>query len=128
VNIDTVNRMRLTRHELIIWAPRIVGFGLAFFLSLFALDAFSEARGIVGTVVAFAMGLLPAAIVLLTVIVGWKRDGIAALTFAALTIFYAATTIERPLWVVIIAGPLALVAALFFLSWRLKRRQSLHQD
>jgi hypothetical protein len=123
-----MNRTRLTRRELTIWAPRIVGLGLAFFLSLFALDAFSEARGLAGTVVAFAMGLLPAAIVLITVIVGWKRDGIASLVFAALTLFYAVTTIERPLWIVFVAGPLALVGALFFLSWRLKLRQSLPQD
>jgi hypothetical protein len=128
VNIDTVDRMRLTRRELTLWAPRIVGLGLAFFLSLFALDAFSEARGIAGTIVAFAMGLLPAAIVLATVIIGWKRDGIASLVFAALTIFYAVTTVERPLWIVFIAGPLALVAGLFFLSWRLKLRQSLPQE
>jgi len=120
--------MKLTRHELTIWAPRIMGLGLAFFLSLFALDAFSEARGIAGTIVAFAMGLLPAAVVLVTVMVGWKRDGIASLVFAGLTLFYALTTIERPLWIAFIAGPLALVAVLFFLSWRLKLRQSLPQD
>ena len=128
VNIDSMNRMRLSRYELTLWAPRIVGLGLAFFLSLFALDAFSEGRGIAGTIVAFAMGLLPALIVLITVIIGWKRDGIASLIFVALTLFYALSTLERPLWIAFIAGPLALVGALFFLSWRLKARLSLPPD
>jgi len=31
--------MKLTTREIIIWAPRIVGLGLALFLSLFGVDA-----------------------------------------------------------------------------------------
>jgi hypothetical protein len=113
----------LSRNELTVWAPRIVGLGLAFFLSLFALDAFSDGQGIAGTIVAFAMGLLPALVVLTTVIVGWRHAGLAALVFAALTVFYSATTLERPLWIAVIAGPLALVGALFFISWKFNQRE-----
>lgn len=114
--------MKYSRDDIILWAPRAAGLGLALFLSIFALDAFGEGRGIVGAVVAFAMGLAPALIVLATVIIGWRHEGFAALVFAALTVFYAATTLEHPVWIAIIAGPLALVGCLFFLSWRERRR------
>ena len=112
--------MKITRAELIVWAPRILVLGLALFLSLFALDAFTENRGIAGAMVAFAMGLLPALAVLATVIVGWKHEGIAATVFAVLTVFYAATTLEHTAWIALVAAPLAIVGVFFFLSWRQK--------
>jgi hypothetical protein len=75
--------------------------------------------------IAFAMGLLPALIVLVTVAIGWKHEAAAATIFAGLTIFYAALELDHPSWVIIIAGPLALVGALFFVSWRLQSRKAI---
>lgn len=112
--------MKFTRREIIVWAPRVVGLGLAGFLGLFATDAFMESRGLAGTMVAFAMGLLPAVVVLAVVLIGWKHEGFAGLAFVAMTVFYAMTTLEHPAWIAVIAGPLALVAALFLYSWWVK--------
>jgi hypothetical protein len=120
--------MTFTSREIIVWAPRVTGLGLATFLSLFALDAFSDGRGIISTTVAFAMGLLPALVVLITVAIGWKHEAVAATIFAGLTIFYAASALDHPSWIVIIAGPLALVGALFFASWRIRMRESTAAD
>lgn len=113
--------MNYSRDQAVLWAPRIVGLGLAIFLSFIAVDAFSEGRGLIGAVVAFVMGLLPSLVVLATVIVGWKHERIAALVFGLLTIFYAIVAKAHLAWVLLIAGPLALVGLLFFVSWRLRR-------
>lgn len=112
--------IRHSRHELIVWAPRIVGIGLALFLGIFATDVFIENRGIVGTLVAVAMHLIPAIVVLALVLIGWRHEGVAGLCFVALAVFYAATSLENPAWIVVIAGPLALLSALFFYSWWVK--------
>jgi hypothetical protein len=112
--------MKLRYRDVIIWAPRIVGLGLAAFLGLFALDAFSDGRGLISTTVAFAMGLLPALVVLLTVVAGWKHEAFAAAVFTVLTVVYAVLARQHLSWVVLIASPLALVAVLFFLSWRFR--------
>jgi hypothetical protein len=113
--------MRITSRALIIWAPRIVGLGLAAFLSLFALDAFSDGRGLLSTIIAFVMGLVPALMVLSAVIAGWSHERFAAVFFMALAVFYAVLAREHFSWVVLISSPLALVAVLFFLSWRFRR-------
>jgi hypothetical protein len=120
--------MRLSRHALIVWAPRIVGIGLAVFLGIFAIDVFIENRGIVGTLVALAMHLIPAILVLALVWLGWRHEGIAGLSFAALAVFYAATSLEHPAWIVVIAGPLVLVSALFCYSWWVRTHHSPETD
>ena len=116
--------MKYSRDDLIVWAPRIVGLGLAIFLSLFALDAFSEGRGLIGAVVAFVMGLVPSLVVLATVIVGWKHERIAAVVFAILTVFYAIMARDHLAWIAVIAGPLALVGLLFYVSWRARHSRA----
>lgn len=109
--------MKVTRPQIIVWAPRVAGIGLAGFLALFAADVFIENRGILGTLVALAMHLVPTLLILALVLVGWRHEGIAATAFVALAVFYAATMAERLAWIVLVAGPLAIVSALFFYSW-----------
>jgi hypothetical protein len=63
------------------------------------------------------MHLLPALLVLVAVVVGWRVPWAGAVGFLGLAGVYAATT-RRPDWILVIAGPLALVGILFALSWR----------
>lgn len=109
--------MRIGRSDLIRWAPRVVGIGLAVFLALFAADVFIENRGILGTIVALMMHLVPSIVVLALVFVGWKHEGFAAAGFVALAVLYAATMRERLAWIALVSTPLAIVSALFFYSW-----------
>lgn len=117
------SRMRFTNRDIVLWAPRVVGLGLALFLSLFALDAFVDSRGVLATIIALMMGLIPSIITLAAVLIGWRHEGIAAIIFLVGAIFYAANALEHPNWMVIIAGPLVLESALFFLSWRQSRQR-----
>ena len=108
----------ITGRDVVIWAPRIVGLGLACFLGIFALDSLSSPQGILGTAIAVIMGLLPALIVLGAVIVGWKHAAAACGLFVVLTAIYTISALSHPDWIALISGPLALEAVLFFVSWR----------
>jgi hypothetical protein len=109
--------------DVVLWAPRIVGLGLAAFLALFALDSLSNPQGILETAIAVIMGLVPALGVLAVVIVGWKHEGIAAALFAVFAVIYSVSALDHPEWILLIAGPLILVAILFLVSWRAHSKQ-----
>jgi len=116
--------MKIGRTEVIRWAPRIAGIGLSVSLALLAVDVFIEDRGILGTLVALSMHLIPSILVLSLVIAGWKHEGFASAGFAALAVAYAAAVHERPAWVAIVCTPLVIVSALFLYGWRARTRTS----
>jgi hypothetical protein len=90
----------------------------AFFLGLFALDAFSEGKPFVRAVGEFVIHLLPAAVVLAIVALAWRREWIGALAFGALAIAYAASVPSRVDWILVISGPLFVIGALYWWCWR----------
>ena len=97
------------------WVPRIVGIGITLFLGLFALDAF-DGRPLGNAVPDFAIHLLPAAVCGVVVALAWRFPWVGAAAFALLAISYAVSVPSRPDWVVVVAGPLALMAVLFAIS------------
>jgi hypothetical protein len=101
--------------RLLIWAPRLIGIALCLFASLLALDAF-DGRPLAQALPAFAIHLLPAALVAATVVVAWRFPWVGAAGFGLLSIAYAASVPTRVDWILVISGPLALTAALFALS------------
>ena len=115
--------MKIANRNIVLWAPRIIGLGLALFLSVFAFDAFTDPRGVLATIIALFMGLIPAMITLIAVAIGWKHEGIAAIIFVVGALFYAVSALEHPDWILIITGPLVLEASLFYLSWRQSTRK-----
>lgn len=109
----------------VIWAPRVVGVAMCLFLALFALDAF-DGRPLTQTLPDFVIHLAPAAMVAVVVAAAWRYPWIGAVAFVALAIGYAAMVPTHPDWILIISGPLALIAALFVMSALEKRRRALH--
>ncbi|HET7697789.1 MAG TPA: hypothetical protein VFK57_18900 [Vicinamibacterales bacterium] len=101
----------------LLWAPRLTGIGMSLFLALFALDAF-DGKPLAAALPAFLMHLLPALIVAATVAVAWRYPLAGAAAFAFFALAYAVMVRGRLDWIAVIAGPLAAVAGLFFLSWR----------
>ena len=116
-------RARLTARVATIWAPRIVGLGLAGFLGLFALDSIAGHAGILKTIIAVTMGLAPALVVLASIFVGWRHPGIGAVIFSGLAVLYTVSALDNPGWIALISGPLVLEAALFLGSWRLQAKR-----
>jgi len=107
--------MRALINPALYWAPRILGILFAGFISIFALDVFGAGYSPAETLIALAIHLIPTALVLVAVVLGWRREWMGALLFAALGAAYIVLSGGRQHWsaYLFIAGPLFLVAALF---------------
>ena len=110
--------MTSTSRRLLFWSPRFICIAFAVFLSLFALDVFGEGYGFWKTLLALLIHLVPVYIVLAVLAIAWRWEWIGALGFAGLAAWYAKGTWHRhPDWVVVIAGPLLVIAVLFLANW-----------
>ena len=107
----------------VIWGPRVLGMAATAFTGLFALDAF-DGRPLSEALPDFAIHLIPAAVVALAVAIAWRYPWLGAIGFGALAAGYAAMVPDRPDWILVISGPLALVAILFAVSGAASRRPS----
>ncbi|MCX6601410.1 MAG: hypothetical protein NT025_07595 [bacterium] len=95
----------------------------AAFLSIFALDVFDESHGFWETALALLMHLLPSTIlVIIVLIVSWRREWIAGVLFNALGVLYIILFWAKGPWYIYaaISGPLFLVGILFLLNWRFR--------
>jgi hypothetical protein len=105
------------------WTPRILCILLAAFMSIFAADVFEESHGFWQTALALFMHLLPTTILVLVVlIVSWRREWIGGVLFNAFAVFYIVWFWGRFHWsaYAFIAGPLFLIGILFLLNWRFR--------
>ncbi|NLG26827.1 MAG: hypothetical protein GX557_02895 [Chloroflexi bacterium] len=102
------------------WAPRILSFLFAVFISLFALDVFGTGAGFWETLGALAIHMIPTALIIVALILAWRWEWVGAILFAALGIGYFVMTGMREHWsaYVAIAVPLFVIAVLWLLAWR----------
>jgi hypothetical protein len=100
------------------WVARAAAIALALFLALFAFDVWEGDAGLGSKLLAFTIHLLPTWLCLAGVLVAWRREWLGAVVFTALALAYAWWAREHPTWILVISGPLALVAALYALAWR----------
>jgi hypothetical protein len=112
-----------TTKRALFWTPRILCIAFALFLVIFAFDVFDEAHGFWETAAALGMHLIPNFLLIIVLIVSWKREWFGALLFGALGVLYIVTMWRRfPLDVyLLIAGPLFVMAILFYLNWHYRR-------
>jgi len=98
------------------WAPRLLGIAFALFVSLFALDVFSEGLGIWGTVVALSIHLLPAFAVAIALVAAWRYEWAGGLLFPAVGVIFLYIG-RGTLAKVVFAGIPFATAILFLASW-----------
>lgn len=106
------------------WAPRILTILFALFLSVFALDVFTDTKGFLQTLTALVLHLMPTFLVVVLLALAWRWELIGVIAFAGLAITYIVVTSGQFPWVTCatISGPLLLISVLFFLSWRKRFR------
>jgi len=65
--------MNASVKRVLFWAPRILCILFAIFLSVFALDVFSEGYGFWQTIGALLRHLVPTFIVVIALLIGWRH-------------------------------------------------------
>jgi len=111
--------MRHSGNSILAWAPRVLAILYAIFLSMFAFDVFSFHAGFWRMAAGFAIHLVPTAVVVLALVIAWRREWFGAVAFCALGVFYlwwARGKFDLNTYI-IISGPVFLTGVLFFLSW-----------
>ncbi|MBP6913056.1 MAG: hypothetical protein KBC00_00390 [Candidatus Levybacteria bacterium] len=105
------------------WTPRIFSIGFVLFISVFALDVFSEYSGR-EIILPLFMHLLPPLILLITVTIAWKYELVGAVIFLVFSMLYVLDVgLSRPLsWYLVIVLPSLVVGIFYFLSW-IQRRE-----
>ena len=114
--------MKRPIRQMLYWTPRVLCILFAAFISIFAADVFSEARGFWQTAIALLMHLIPTFLIVAILVVSWRREWIGGILFIALGVLYVLWAWDKPFgrWFtfLMIAGPPVLVGALFLLNWR----------
>ena len=106
--------MNTSTKRVLFLIPRILGILFAMFLSMFALDVFSEGYSLGETILALLIHLIPTYFVIMALVIAWRRDRVGAILFIALALFYLVMSRGKG-W--IIAGTLFLIGVLFLLNW-----------
>ena len=107
-----------TKHWLF-WTPRVLCILFAGFLSIFAADVFGEHYGFWKTILALVMHLIPTWIILIVLVVSWRREWVGGTLFIALGALYLIWSWGRFHWsaYLAISGPLLLIGVLFWVNW-----------
>jgi hypothetical protein len=115
---EMIAMKEFTKHWLF-WTPRVLCILFAGFLSIFAADVFGEHYGFWKTLLALVMHLIPTWIVLIVLVVSWRREWVGGTLFIALGALYLIWSWGRFHWsaYLAISGPLLLIGVLFWVNW-----------
>ena len=119
--------MKKTAILIIIWIPRVTGILFILFISLFALDVFSEGYNFLETLTALFMHLLSTFILTIALILAWKQKMSGALLFIAYGVWYLIETGGELSWIAfLMAGVPIIIGVLLIVSRILQRK--VHND
>lgn len=111
------------------WAPRALSIAFIAFLSLFSLDVFESGQGLWSNLGKLLMHLIPSFVLVAALVLAWRWEWLGAALYAVAGVLYTTWAWQRPVhprdkltWILMIAGPVFLIAALFLANW-LKRRE-----
>jgi uncharacterized protein (DUF983 family) len=120
----TADRIKVDLYKVLLWLPRVITILFTLFLSLFALDSFSEQTGFSQATLNFLIHLIPSFLMILLLVFSWNREWIGAVFFMMLGIFRLISAWGNfPYYVeLLIAGPFFLISLLFLFNWIRKRK------
>ena len=104
------------------WIPRGLAIIMGLFLALFAMDALNEEGDLATRLGGLFMHLTPTWLCLITLLVAWKREWIGAIAFGLFALGYVWYASDHADWILVISGPLLLVAAAYTAAWRMSLR------
>jgi hypothetical protein len=106
-------------NKILYWTPRILTIIFILFLGLFALDAFEGDTGFLKKLGGFLIHLIPNFVLLIFLILAWKREWIGTVVYILTGIAYIIMAWGKFPFVTYlsISGPLFLVGILFWFNW-----------
>ncbi|MBR9675407.1 hypothetical protein GOV05_00170 [Candidatus Woesearchaeota archaeon] len=109
-----------TKGKVLFWTPRSIVLLFIAFISVFALDVFSESYSSIELVMALLMHLTPSILLGLILFLVWKHPKIASVAFLGIalifTIFF--NTYKDIASFLILSLPLLIISFLFFLDYK----------
>lgn len=113
------------------WTPRILAIAFILFLAVFSLDVFDMDLGFWGTIGGLFMHNIPTLILLVILLISWKREIVGGLVFTLAGALYILMILVDMLkgpseWLslsysLIIAGPALIIGILFLIGWSKKQ-------
>lgn len=102
------------------WAPRVAALLIIFFVSLFSLDVFELEASPLELLGAFFMHNLPSIIMVLMLVIAWRRPVVGFVAFLLAGLFFLRFVISELSLAhfLLFSGPLLLISALFYADWR----------
>jgi hypothetical protein len=118
------------------WAARILCILAIAFISLFALDVFSEGAGLGQKIAAFLLHMIPSFVLIIVLIIAWKHElvggilmtliGLAASAFVYSLNYSRSHSVSRGLQTAAMIGtPFVIAGLLFMISYFLHRPKTL---
>jgi len=117
--------------KFIYWTPRILSIIFILFLALMSLDVFGNGYTFWQTVVGLFMHNIPVFILLILLLIAWKREIVGAVVFIAFGISYMVRIIMTMItngfqwyylsWIVQIAGIAFFIGILFLIGWKKRK-------
>ena len=120
-------------NKFVFWAPRILSILFILFLAMFSLDIFEGDYGFWGTILGLFMHNIPSIVLLIILIISWKREIVGGIAFILAGLLYIGLIAVNGFhdvdfewymlsYSLIIAGPAFLVGILFLIGWKQKKR------
>ena len=120
-------------NRFVYWTPRILSILFILFLAIFSLDIFEMKLGFWGTIIGLFMHNIPSLILLIVLIISWKREIVGGIVFILAGLLYSGISIIRIImsnpvewymlfWSIQIAGPAFLIGILFLIGWFKKKK------
>jgi len=114
----------LTMKKFMFWLPRILTMLFILFLALFAFDSFEGDQPTWKKALGFLIHLIPNFLLIIILIVSWRREWIAGILFILLAFFYIFWAWGKfdILAYIFISGPLFLTGILFLINWNQRKK------
>ena len=128
--------MEKSTKKWIYWTPRILSIVFILFLAIFSLDVFDGNYGFWGTVLALFMHNIPSFVLLVILLISWKKyEIVGGIVFILAGLLYTCLCIARVAmssprewyvlaWSLQIAWPTFLIGILFLIGWFKKKEIS----
>jgi len=119
-------------NKFVYWSPRILAIIFILSLTVFSLDVFEEDYDFWGTILGLFMHNIPSIVLLIVLIISWRREIVGGIAFIIGGILYIAILLMAAirngfewyylLWTIQISGIAFFIGTMFLVCWSKKKK------